>query len=168
MVVRFCIASLARKTPAQQKIPTFSRLDREICRKWGSFPQVIHRLDIVNTAADGYPAPSPRAVGWKAMERAVDGFGRTSAENRPKGAPENAIVIRASWWPLYSYRALQPSDFQSHTGAAEYQGQPVTLRPAPRPARPGTRSAGAVCRAADYSLATEFSPRGRSALVRPP
>jgi hypothetical protein len=34
---------------------------------------------------DGYPAPSPGAGGWKAMERGVDGFGRTSGEKSTKG-----------------------------------------------------------------------------------
>jgi len=41
--------------------------------------------------------PPHHRAGGEAMERGVEGFGRTSAENRPKSPTrENAIVIRAS------------------------------------------------------------------------
>ena len=54
---------------------------RRLIRSWG---QLSLPHDCGAEGFDGYPAPSPGAGGWKAMERGVDGFGRTSAENRPK------------------------------------------------------------------------------------
>src|SRR5262245_21184220 len=65
-----------------------------------------------------------RGWGLKAMERGVDGLGRTSADiDRRSPTLENAIAIRAGWWPvhrcaLYFCRVLQPSSFHSHTTAA--------------------------------------------------
>jgi hypothetical protein len=119
---------------------------------------------------DGYPAPS-RGLGAES-----NGAGSRTASvgparkiDRRSPTPENAIAIRASWWPVHGFARILieccSRAISKVTLLPQYRGQPVTIRSARGLVRPGTRSAGAVCRAADCFLVGHLSASTRSLIL---